>query len=105
VTGAVPVALPKAFSLAQNSPNPFNPSTTIRYAVPEGAGQIQVRLDVFNLRGQLVRNLVSAMRGAGEYGIEWDGLDSAGRRTPSGIYFYRLTTPSFKATRKMILLK
>jgi len=104
-TGGAPAVLPKAFSLAQNSPNPFNPSTTIRYAVPEGAGLVSVRLDVFNLRGQMIRNLVASVREPGEYQVEWDGTDSAGRRASSGVYFYRLTTPSFRATRKMIILK
>ncbi|MCE5273129.1 hypothetical protein LLH00_17770 [bacterium] len=104
-SGNVPAVLPKSFSLAQNSPNPFNPSTTIRYAVPEGAGLVSVRLDVFNLRGQMIRNLVTALREPGEYQVEWDGTDSAGRRASSGVYFYRLTTPSFRAMRKMIILK
>lgn len=105
VSGPAPAVLPRAYSLAQNVPNPFNPSTTIRYAVPDSEGQVSVSLDIFNLRGQHVKSLVSAVRGPGEYQVEWDGTDSAGRAVASGVYFYRLSTPDYKATRKMIILK
>jgi hypothetical protein len=104
-TGTVPAVLPKAYQLAQNAPNPFNPSTTISFAIPEGAGQAEVRLEVFNLRGQSVATLVSGAYAPGEYHVQWSGADSRGGRVASGVYFYRLTTPGFTATRKMIVLK
>jgi len=101
----VSAALPKAYTLSQNFPNPFNPSTTIQFSIPEGGSQAHIRLDVFNLRGQVVATLVDRVADAGEYRIQWDGTDIAGRRVPSGVYFYRLTTPEYKATRKMVILK
>ncbi|MFH1069292.1 MAG: FlgD immunoglobulin-like domain containing protein [Candidatus Glassbacteria bacterium] len=100
-----PAYLPKAFSLSQNSPNPFNPSTTISYAIPEQTGQLQVVLNVFNLRGQIVRTLVDQPQAAGAYNVNWDGTDSQGRRISSGVYFYRLQAGDFVSTRKMVVLK
>lgn len=97
--------LPKAFLLAQNYPNPFNPSTTISYAIPEDNGQVAVRLNVFNIRGQLVRTLVDQSQGPGTYNVNWDGADSRGRRIGSGVYFYRLVAADFVSTRKMVVLK
>ncbi|MCE5272522.1 PQQ-binding-like beta-propeller repeat protein, partial [bacterium] len=97
-------ALPKAFSLAQNSPNPFNPSTTIAYEVPEGANQT-VQLSVFDVRGRKVRQLVDGMAEPGKHFAFFDGRDDLGRELPSGVYFYRLSAGSFSQTRKMILLK
>jgi len=101
----VGVVLPKAYSLSQNFPNPFNPSTTLQFAVPEHEGPVYVRLDVFNLRGALVKTLVDGVREPGNYRIQWQGRDQTGRPVASGVYFYRLATPDFKATRKMVLLK
>ena len=101
----VSLVLPKAYALSQNFPNPFNPSTTIQFSIPEGGGSVKVRLDIFNIRGQVVATLVDRTVTAGEYNIQWDGSDSAGRRVSSGVYFYRLTTPEYKATRKMVILK
>jgi outer membrane protein assembly factor BamB len=96
--------LPKAFSLGQNAPNPFNPSTTISYSVPEGPA-VQVSLKVYDLRGRLVHNLVDEMREAGSYSVLWDGRDGKGRRVSSGVYLYRIEAGGFVETRKMILLK
>jgi hypothetical protein len=97
-------ALPKSFDLAQNSPNPFNPSTSIAYSVPEGQA-VQVSLQVFDLRGRLVRSLVEARVEPGSYVVMWDGTDRDGRAVGSGVYFYRLRTDGFVRTRKMVLLK
>ncbi len=98
-------ALPKVFALAQNSPNPFNPSTTISYSVPEGQNGVQVRLDVYDLRGQRVRSLVNEARDAGTYTVFWNGTDERGGRVASGVYFYRLQAGGFVQTRKMVMLK
>jgi hypothetical protein len=98
-------SLPKAFNLAQNYPNPFNPSTTIKFSVPEGQSATRARLTVFNLRGQEVALLVNRSLEPGDYTVQWDGNDRSGRRVPSGVYFYRLNTPQFNATRKMVILK
>ncbi|HUU26325.1 MAG TPA: FlgD immunoglobulin-like domain containing protein [archaeon] len=96
--------LPKAFSLSQNSPNPFNPATTISYSVPEG-NSVHVILEVFDLRGQIVRTLVDETRNAGTYTVFWDGTDNQGRKVASGVFFYRMRAGSFVQTRKMVLLK
>lgn len=97
-------SLPRAFSLGANFPNPFNPSTTITYHVPEGAPE-HVSLKVYNLRGQLVATLVDSPRPPGEYGVTWDGTDNNGCGLPSGVYFYRMNAGPFHSTRKMVLLK
>ncbi len=98
-------ALPKAFALAQNYPNPFNPSTTISYQIPEDAGNVSFTLNVYDIRGRLVKTLAKGMKGSGFYSAFWDGSDSNGRQVSSGVYFYRFTSSKYSATRKMILLK
>lgn len=90
------------FRLHQNSPNPFNPTTRIRYEV---ATRVHVSLDVFDVRGDRVRRLVDEAKGPGSFVAEWDGKNTAGERASTGVYFYRLTAGSFSETRKMVLLK
>jgi hypothetical protein len=97
--------LPKAFALSQNSPNPFNPSTTISYSIPDNSQELAVKLSVYNIRGQLVITLVDDSQGPGTYNINWDGTDSLGRQVSSGVYFYRLVAGDFVSTRKMVVLK
>jgi len=94
--------LPKAFALAQNSPNPFNPATTISYSV---SAPSTVHLTVYDLRGRLVTTLVDRMQQEGTYSVQWDGKDSRGQTLSSGVYFYRMEAGTFSSTRKMILLK
>ena len=96
--------LPKAFALGQNYPNPFNPSTTIAYDIPEGK-EVQVRLNIYNVRGQLVRTLVDEVKSEGAYQIQWDGSSNNGQKVSSGVYFYRLVAGEFNQTRKMVILK
>lgn len=94
--------------LGQNYPNPFNPATKIEYWVPDGAksgARSSVNVVVYDVRGARVRTLVSGPKSAGHYVAQWDGLDDRGTRVSSGIYFYRMTTGSFSAVRKMVLLK
>jgi hypothetical protein len=88
--------------LAQNFPNPFNPSTVIGYRVTS-PGVVDLR--VFDARGRQVRVLRSGYAAGGEYRVRWDGTDSGGRSVASGIYFARLETPSGRFARKMLLLK
>jgi hypothetical protein len=97
--GAAPVL---SFALEQNVPNPFNPVTAIRFALP---AESEVRLDVFDVAGRLVRTLAGGRLAAGEHAITWDGRDERGRRVASGIYLYRLATPAERAERKMVLLQ
>ena len=98
---------PGEFSLLKNHPNPFNPSTTIGYGVPQSAlgGPVQVKLTVFDLRGRTIKVLADKLHEPGSYTVTWDGTDSAGRPLASGVYFYRLTAEGFVSTRKMVLLK
>jgi len=89
--------------LAQNVPNPFNPSTTIRFSLRQRS---KVTLSVYDVRGRRVRTLVRGVRTAGvEHVVAWDGRDDAGAAVSSGVYFYRLVAGSFTQTRKMLLLK
>jgi parallel beta-helix repeat protein len=91
--------------LFQNQPNPFNPMTTIRFAVGSGLGEVPVRLTVFDARGLVVRRLVNETRSAGSYEAVWDGRDDAGRRSGSGVYLYKLEVGGDTLVNKMILLK
>jgi hypothetical protein len=105
--GGVGSALPRAYALGQNFPNPFNPSTTIRFAIPAGEGEagVHTTLSVFNLRGQLVRTLVDEEKAPGEYSVQWDGRNDKGEPTGSGVFLYRLQSGDYSATRKMIIVK
>ena len=94
---------PEAFALANNYPNPFNPATTIKYALPQAA---DVELTVYNVVGQAVRTLVAEHQNAGRYVVEWDATNDSGHRLSSGMYFYRLQAGGeFLETKKMLLLK
>lgn len=88
--------------LAQNSPNPFNPKTTIRFTLP-AAGR--ATLSVFDVAGRQVAVLADADFAAGNHEIAWDGRDTQGKPLGSGVYFYRLETAAGSATRKMLLVK
>ena len=95
--------LPATFVLADNFPNPFNPATTIKYALPQAA---DVELIVYNVVGQVVRTLVAEHQSAGRYVVEWDATNDNGHSLSSGIYFYRLQAGSeFREIKKMLLLK
>lgn len=94
--------LPTVTSLGINYPNPFNPETIIEYDV---AGLEQVRLEIFNILGQQVRVLVDAPQAQGRYQAVWDGRDMGHQEAASGMYFYRLTTPTLTQTRKMVLVR
>jgi hypothetical protein len=96
------VAKPTLTQLGGNYPNPFNPNTTIYFDLHENTN---VRLEVFNIRGQVVRTLANNHFEAGRHFIIWDGTDNSGRSAASGIYFYRLDTMQHSETRKMIMIK
>lgn len=91
-----------ADALAQNRPNPFNPTTTISYSISRSG---RVGLLVFGVDGKLVRTLVDRDQPPDRYEVVWDGTDNQGQRVASGVYFYQLKTPLFAANKKMILLK
>jgi hypothetical protein len=99
------------FELYQNYPNPFNPVTIIKYTIPtsplnpspyQGEGQREriITLNVYDVLGNKITNLVNEQNPAGNYEIEFDG-----NRLPSGIYIYQLTAGGFAETKKMLLLK
>jgi subtilisin family serine protease len=90
------------FALGRNAPNPFNPSTTIRF---ELAAPGRALLRVYSAAGHLVRTLVDDRLAAGGYRVRWDGRDERGRAAASGIYFYKLEAEERSLTRKMSLLK
>lgn len=94
--------IPQRFALEQNAPNPFNPLTTIRFALPKAG---DVTLAVYNVNGQRVRTLVSGHQSAGLKSVLWDGRNDLGESVTSGVYLYRLEADEFGATRKMVLLK
>lgn len=94
--------VPTEYKLYQNFPNPFNPTTTIIYDLPQGS---MVHLDIFDINGRKVRDLFKGRQKAGHYNFVWDGTNSSGVKVVSGVYFYRLTCESFSATNKMILVK
>ena len=99
---AVVQTRPEAFSLADNFPNPFNPATTIQYALPQAA---DVELTVYNVVGQPVRTLVAEHQRAGRYVVEWDATNDSGYSLSSGMYLYRLQAGEFREVRKMLLLR
>jgi hypothetical protein len=88
--------------LRQNAPNPFNPSTTISFAL---AAPGDTELQVFDVRGANVRRLVAGELPAGEHSVTWDGRDDDGVRVPSGVYFYKLRSGAFEGLQRMVLLK
>ena len=108
VNNISPPTLPGSFSLRQNFPNPFNPSTTIEFSIGNYGGDISikpVRLDVFNILGQKVRSLYDGMLPAGDHTFMWDATSDGGERVATGIYLYRLTVGDERQTKKMLYLK
>ncbi len=94
--------VPGVFALRGNYPNPFNPSTTIRFDLPKAG---HVRLDIYDVAGRLVRTLIDGNRTASAQAEIWDGTDNGGRAVSSGVYYYRVRTETSSATAKMLLLK
>lgn len=101
--------IPTEYKLYNNYPNPFNPTTTIKYSVPKVSN---VKLKIYNAMGQLVKTLVSETKAPGLYFVEWNGTDVNSSKVASGIYFYKLesyplgsTEEGFVSSKKMILLK
>ena len=98
---------PQDTLLAQNFPNPFNPETWIPYQLNKAT---EVKIDIYNVSGHLVRSLDLGWQPTGSYMMPssaayWDGKNAVGERVASGIYFYTLQTSDFTATRRMVILK
>lgn len=96
------VDLPTEFALNANYPNPFNPTTTISYDVPEAA---HVRLEVYDMMGRRVATLVNGEMAAGRYEAIWNARSDAGAPVASGVYLYRMQAGSFEAVNRMVLMK
>jgi len=94
--------IPTEYALRQNSPNPFNPSTLIRYQLPEAA---HVTIHIYSTLGMLVANLVDGEQEAGYHSVVWDGKDNTGKTVSSGIYLYKMEAGKFSSVKKMMLLK
>lgn len=90
------------FELLQNFPNPFNPSTTIKFYIPKDS---YITLSIYNILGAQVKILFNDFEGKGEHSVNWDGTNSSGKPVPSGIYFARIYTGGNSRIRKMILIK
>jgi hypothetical protein len=90
-------SVPLTFTLNQNFPNPFNPSTTIQYSIPHAS---RVTLKVYDVLGRVVSILVDEQKNAGAYSTEFDG-----KSLSSGVYYYRLTSNNNSDVKRMLLLK
>ena len=97
------LTIPTQFALHQNYPNPFNPSTQISFDVPEGSEL--VRLNIYNILGKKVSTLLNNVMSPGMHKIEWNAKDNEGNPVASGIYFYELSSSSFTARKKMLLIR
>ena len=101
-TSAIYTELPDVSELNQNFPNPFNPTTTISYALSE---QSNVNLTIFDIRGKEVTTLEQSDKPPGYYSVQWNDLDQSGERVSTGVYFCRLEAGSFSQTIKMVYLR
>ncbi len=97
--------LPERFTLSQNYPNPFNPETTISFAVGSRFQGGTVRLEIFDILGQLVDVVWEGPLAPGQYEATWDGRDRSGRNAASGVYLYRLRADSDLLIRRMVLVR
>ena len=102
IKGGEVIDLPTEFALEGNYPNPFNPTTTIQFALPEDAS---VTLEVFDATGRLVSTLINGQLSAGRYESVWNGRSDAGSTVASGVYLYRLRAGTFVETKTMLLMK
>jgi len=94
--------LPKTYALQQNFPNPFNPVTTIKYQLPKTS---DVMLKIYNVLGQSVITLLNERQEAGYKSVIWNGMNEAGAKVSTGIYFYVMEAGNFRSIKKMMLLK
>ncbi|OGC91306.1 MAG: hypothetical protein A2W25_07035 [candidate division Zixibacteria bacterium RBG_16_53_22] len=104
-TGAPRIAaepLPAQFAIHPNYPNPFNPTTTIGFDLPRDS---HVRVLIYNLLGQRIRNLTDAQYPAGTHVLRWDGRNDAGSEVCSGVYFYLVETDTDREAKKMLMLR
>ena len=96
------LSLPERYVLHQNYPNPFNPETNINYDL---ADESMVSLKVYDMKGILVKTLLSEKQSSGHKTVKWDGTSDLGQKVSAGLYLYRIQTEGFISTKKMVLLK
>jgi hypothetical protein len=94
--------VPKVFTLFQNTPNPFNPSTVIGFGL---TSDMPMHLVVYSASGQKVRELISGQMSAGRHSVVWDGRDDDGQTVSSGVYLYRLESGGKSESKRMLLLR
>ncbi|MBK7703780.1 MAG: T9SS type A sorting domain-containing protein [bacterium] len=95
-------AVPRVTQLFQNAPNPFNPATVIAFDLSRPSA---VSLEIYDLRGLLVRRLVQGNLPARHHALTWDGRTDSGQQAPSGTYLYRLRSDEMTFSKSMLLLK
>ncbi|MCK5520005.1 MAG: T9SS type A sorting domain-containing protein [Candidatus Marinimicrobia bacterium] len=95
-------SIPTSFTLNQNYPNPFNPVTTISFDLVETAN---VSLNIYNINGQLVRELANGLFTANTYNLKWNATNDFNQTVPSGIYLYVLKVNEQMTTKRMVYLK
>jgi photosystem II stability/assembly factor-like uncharacterized protein len=100
-TNGIPL-IPLEYSLSQNFPNPFNPSTTITYSLSHSG---VTTVEIFNILGQKVKTLVDQFQPIGSYSLQWDGRDDSHGILGSGVYYYRIRSNEFTAVKKMTFIK
>ena len=96
--------IPQQLTLEQNYPNPFNPTTRIQIGIP-AKHSTPVSLKIYNVRGQLVRNVFTGTKQPGFHTFEWNGMDDRGSPVASGVYFANFVSADTRLTRKMVMLK
>jgi hypothetical protein len=94
--------VPETFTLYPAYPNPFNPTTNIRYDLPENA---LVNITIYDMMGRIVSNLVSSQQTAGYKSTQWNATNNAGSPVSAGVYLYKIQAGEFRQTKKMVLLK
>lgn len=97
-----PTIIPVVNTLKSAYPNPFNPITTIQFQLSEPQ---QVYIDIFNNKGQLIKQIYNSQADAGHHSVQWDGKDNEGKACSSGVYFYRMKAGRFVQSKKMMLMK
>lgn len=95
-------SIPNLTQLNNAYPNPFNPSTRIRYQLKDPG---KVEIDIYNVKGQKVRSFSNYHDAAGHYSILWDGCDGSGNALTSGVYLYQMSSGKYNCTKKMVLQK
>jgi flagellar hook assembly protein FlgD len=94
--------IPQEFALYQNFPNPFNPSTTISFDLPN---DINVRVEIFDINGRKIHTLVNEPKESGTHHVIWNGEDDRGTSVASGVYVYRIQAGDFVQSKKLLFMK